>query len=72
MGRLDGFDDDFLSQLGADAKPDVAYLANHIGVLREEPNFLFFAESHFSETMSHFGRSGEDLYFYSSACANVA
>ena len=68
---MDRLDDDLFRELRADAKADIANLADNIGLLSEEADFLFFAKAHFTEAMGDFGRGGELLNADGSACADV-
>jgi hypothetical protein len=69
---MDRLDDDLFRELRADAKAYIANLADNIGLLSEEADFLFFAKAHFPEAMGDFRGGGELLDADGSACTNVA
>lgn len=71
MRGVQWLNDDLFGELDADPQADIANLANDVGVLGEQADFLFFAEAHFPEAVLHFGRGGELFYPDGSACANV-
>jgi hypothetical protein len=58
-GFLSGqrFDHDFFRQLSADAESRVANLADDMGVLADEPDFLLFAKAHFAQAAGDFRRT---------------
>jgi hypothetical protein len=55
MKRLD---ENFFGKLRANAEADVANLADDVGLLGQETDFLFFAKAHLAKAMFYFGRRG--------------
>jgi hypothetical protein len=64
-------DKNFLGKLGADAQAHIANLANDVRMLREQANFLFFAEAHFPQPVLYFRGGGELLDANGSSGPNV-
>jgi hypothetical protein len=58
-GVSNRLDKDLLCELHTDTQPDIADLTNDIGVLGQKTYFLLLAESHFPQSMLHFGRGGK-------------
>jgi len=55
----DRLNPDRFRQFRTDAKPDIADLADEVGLLAEQLDLLVFTEAHFAQTMGDFRRGGK-------------